>query len=169
LSPIISSGAVILGLSGKPVAFIFGAVASIVFAIPFFLMSTNGSASATLEKRTALSLYKKIYKEKHVFYFLIGMMLVSDAILTFQTYVSIFIKRTYAMDDQAAVNVATIGLFFCLVGGMVSSWAVRKSANIFRALMSAIFLYSACFAILAVIPSVRWMVFVAIAVSGLAY
>lgn len=44
------------------------------------------------------------------------MMLVSDAILTFQIYVTSFLKKTYFMDDQMAVYAGIVGLFFCLVG-----------------------------------------------------
>ena len=99
----------------------------------------------TAEPKSKLSLYKKIYKEKHIFYFLIGMMLVSDAILTFQIYVTVFLKKVYLMDDKMAVYAGIIGLFFCLVGGIISPWVVRKSKNTFHALIMATFLYSICF------------------------
>gem|GEM_PF-6079574 len=97
-------------------AFLLGAIASLVFAIPFFLQGTNGTVLDVTELQVRPSLYKKIYKEKHIFYFLIGMMLVSDAILTFQIYVTSFLKKTYFMDDQMAVYAGIVGLFFCLVG-----------------------------------------------------
>ena len=126
-------------------AFLLGAVASLIFAIPFFLQGTNGIVMDTTGSKVKISLYKKIYREKHIFYFLIGMMLVSDAILTFQIYVTVFLKKVYLMDDKMAINAGIIGLFFCLVGGIISPWVVKKTKNAFRALIMATFLYSICF------------------------
>jgi len=169
MGPIISSGAIILWLSGKPVAFLLGAIASLVFAIPFFLQGTNGTVLDVTELQVRPSLYKKIYKEKHIFYFLIGMMLVSDAILTFQIYVTSFLKKTYFMDDQMAVYAGIVGLFFCLVGWLISPWVVKKLKSTFRTLMFAALFYSICFWILSIIPPIQSLALVTMAVSGVFY
>lgn len=169
MGPIISSGAIILWLSGKPVAFLLGAIASLVFAVPFFLKGTNGTVLDVTELQVRPSLYKKIYKEKHIFYFLIGMMLVSDAILTFQIYVTSFFKKTYFMNDQMVVYVGMVGLFFCLVGWLISPWVVKKLKSTFRALMFAALFYSICFWILSIIPPIQTLALVTMAISGIFY
>ncbi|EKD44581.1 MAG: hypothetical protein ACD_71C00092G0001 [uncultured bacterium (gcode 4)] len=169
MGPIISSGAIIFWLSGKPVAFLLGAIASLVFALPFFLQGTNGTVLDVTELEVRPSLYKKIYKEKHIFYFLIGMMLVSDAILTFQIYVTSFFKKTYFMDDQMVIYVGMVGLFFCLVGWLISPWVVKKLKSAFHALMFASLFYSFCFWILSIIPPIQSLALVTMAVSGVFY
>lgn len=169
MGPIISSGAIILWLSGKPVAFLLGAIASLVFAVPFFLKGTNGTVLDVTELQVRPSLYKKIYKEKHIFYFLIGMMLISDAILTFQIYVTSFLKKTYLMNDQMAVYAGIVGLFFCLVGWLISPWVVRKLKSTFQALMFAALFYSICFWILSIIPPIQVLALVTMAISGVFY
>ncbi len=168
IGPIIASAFILFGLSGKPLSFLIGALIFVVAAAPFLKQrdAKNDGEKVGFSYRGFI---KRISSDKKIFSFLIGYSLLSDAILTFQLYLAIYIKRIFLFSDQLVSVVAIVGLIFTVIGGFMASRLANKLKNKERALIVSSFLYAVCFGLCAIMPRITFFVFAAIILSGLAY
>jgi len=168
IGPIIGTPLIIAGLNGKPLSLLLGGVLFAFISIPFFLQKdTKSTPNEThfLYKK----FFRKIYNEKRIFYFILGYALLSDAILTFQLYVAIYIKRIFFFSDQLVTYAGITGLAFGLVGGFMANKLAIKLKDKEKALWVSAILYAFCFCLCAFIPRISSLVFISLAICGLAY
>jgi UMF1 family MFS transporter len=100
---------------------------------------------------------------------LIGYSLLSDAILTFQLFLAIYVKRVFNFSDQLVSYVVIIGLIFTVFGGFLANKLAYKLKSKEKALRVSSLLYAICFGLCAFIPQMPAFVFIIIALSGASY
>jgi MFS transporter, UMF1 family len=168
IGPIIGSSLVIVGLSGKPLALVLGGILFALISIPFLLQKDtyNLTATATFRYR---DFFRKIFSIKRVLLFIVGYALLSDAILTFQVYLSLYVKNVFNFSDKLVTYVGLTGLVFGIVGGFMANKLAIKLKDKETALGFSALLYAFCFVLLALIPNIPILVFGAMAVCGLSY
>jgi len=104
-----------------------------------------------------------------ILFFIIGYALLSDAILTFQVYLTLFVKNVFDFSDKLVTYTGVTGLVFGIIGGfMANKFAVRLNSKE-RALGFSALLYAFCFALFALVPNVPFLVFIVMAICGLSY
>jgi UMF1 family MFS transporter len=168
MGPIIASSVMVIGLSGKPLALFLGGLLFAIISIPFFRQKETVSDL----KEMTFSYHTFIYKvidNKRLFYFIIGYALLSDSIMTFQLYISLYVQKIFNFSDQFVAFVGINGLVFIIIGAFLTNkFALRlKSKEV--ALQASALLYALCFAAFALMPTLPWLVFFVVAVSGLSY
>ena len=168
ISPILGSSFVIIGLSGKPSALFLGGLFFALISLPFLFQkdSTDNIIEIPFSYRKFI---KKLFLEKRIFLFIIGYALLSDSILTFQLYITIYIKRVFDFSDQLVTYAGVTGLFFGVLGGFLASKLVSKLNDKEKALGVSAICYAFCFGFAALIPRVPFIVFISLALSGLCY
>jgi len=168
IGPIIGSSLIVIGLNGKPLALLIGGLMFGLISIPFLKqkdLKNNVEAISFSYKR----FLKRIISEKKIFTFLIGYSLLSDAIMTFQLYLAIYVKKIFIFSDQWVSYVAIVGLIFTVAGGFMASKLVNRLKNKERALRFSSVLYAICFGMCALMPQIPLLVFIVLALSGLSY
>jgi len=168
IGPIIGSTFIIIGLSGKPLALFLGALLFALISIPFFTQkdSKNDAEKVGFSYKEFLS---RIFSEKRVFWFLIGYSLLSDSILTFQLYLTLYIKRVFDFSDQMVTYAGIVCLLFGVVGGFLASKFVYTLKDKGRALRVSSILYAICIGIFAIVPNIPFLIFLSLALGGTAY
>ncbi len=168
IGSIIGTSFILFGLSGKPLSFLIGGLIFAAISWPFLKQK---EVKNNLEKISFSywAFIKRISSEKRIFSFLIGYSLLSDAILTFQLYLTIYIKKVFILSDQLVSYVAIGGLLLTVVGGFLANKFAKRLKNKERALILSSVLYAICFGLCALMPRVIIIVFSTIALSGLAY
>ena len=168
IGPIIGSSLFIIGLSGKPLALLLGGLLFALISIPFLLQKDLKlvNIETVFSYRSFL---KKIFSMRRILFFIIGYALLSDAILTFQTFLSLYVKNVFDFSDKFVTYVGITGLVFAIFGGFIASKFAAKLKDKERALGFSAALYAFCFAFIAFIPTVSTLVFVALALSGISY
>jgi len=168
LGPIIGSSLIILGLSGKPLSFLIGGVMFIFISLPFLKQKDSKSNLEPIRFSYKYFL-KQIMSEKRIRLFIIGYALLSDAILTFQLYLAIYVRRVFNFSDQMIAYFAMTGLFFTVLGGFMAQGLSNKLKSKEKALRVSSLLYASCFALCATMPQIPVVVFAAIALCGTSY
>ena len=168
IGPIVGSSLVIVGLSGKPLALFLGGLLFALISIPFLLQkdAVNTSIKINFSYRNFL---KKIFSTKRILLFIIGYALLSDAILTFQVYLTLFVKNVFNFSDKLITYVGITGLFFGIIGGFIANKFASKLKDREKALGISAILYTFCFGFFALIPNVPFLVFIAVTISGISY
>lgn len=168
IGPIIGSSLIIIGLTGKPLSFFIGGIMFALISLPFLKQKDqkNGSEQIGFSYKHFL---RQIMSEKRIFLFVIGYALLSDAILTFQLYLAIYVRRIFNFSDQMVAYVAITGLVFTVLGGFMAFKLSNKLKSEERALRVSSFLYAICFGLCAIMPQIPWLVFAVIALSGVSY
>ncbi len=168
IGPIVGSSLVLVGLSGKPLALFLGGILFALISIPFLRQKdmTDFSVKIAFSYRDFL---KKIFSTKRILLFIIGYALLSDAILTFQVYLTLFVKNVFDFSDKLVTYVGITGLLFGIIGGFVASKFAQKMKDKEKALGFSAILYALCFGLFALIPNVPIFVFITIALSGISY
>jgi UMF1 family MFS transporter len=168
IGPIVGSSLVIIGLSGKPLALFLGGILFALTSIPFLLQKDTQSISVKISfsYRTFL---KKIFSTKRILFFIVGYALLSDSILTFQVYLTLFVKNVFDFSDKLVTYTGITGLIFGIIGGFLANSFASKLNNKEKALGFAAILYAFCFALFALVPNVPFLVFIVMALCGLSY
>jgi len=168
IGPIIGSSLIIIGLSGKPLSLFIGGTIFILSALPFLKQKDlkNDSEKVGFSYR---EFFKRIISDKKIFSFLIGYSLLSDAILTFQLYLAVYVKRIFDFSDQFVSLVAITGLIFTVFSGFTVGKLANKLKSKTKTLRISAVLYAICFGLYAIIPPIPIFVFIAIAFSGISY
>lgn len=168
IGPIIGSSLVIIGLSGKPLALLLGGILFAFISIPFLRQKDlkNDVEKIGFSYKVFL---KKIFSEKRIFFFLVGYSLLADSILTFQLYLTLYITKIFGFSDKLVTYAGMVGLIFAVLGGFMASKFVYKLKDKEKALRVSSIFYAVTFCIFALVPKVPFLVFVALALGGIAY
>lgn len=166
ISLIVSTKISIIGLSDKSLAIFLGGIFFLLISIPFFTQK-NFVVNKLQSSFSYKSFLNKIIKNERVFLFLIGYSLLADALLTFQLYVALYVKNVFHFSDQYVIYVGVIGLIFSVIGGFISHLLVNKIKNKNKALKISSITYGICFGATALIPSVNFLVFFVLAMTGI--
>ncbi len=170
VSPLVASGAIFLGLSGKPLALVVGAVLSVLLGLPFLLFAKEvGVKKEELVAFSYSDFWRKIKNDKPVLFFLLGMLFLSDAISTFEIYATVYLSKVFDLSDQMVIYTALIGLGFGLVGGLLAFRFVLFLKSKMATLLMSSLLYGLCFFLLAIVPKNQVLVFGVLVLSGLSY
>jgi UMF1 family MFS transporter len=170
VSPLVASGAIFLGLSGKPLALLVGAGLSVVLGLPFLLLAKEvGGKKQELVAFSYVDFWRKIKNNKPVLLFLLGMLCLSDAISTFEIYATVYLSKVFDLTDQLVIYTALVGLGFGLVGGLIAFRLVLLLRSKMNTLLISSALYGLCFFLLAVVPKSHVLVFGVLVLSGLSY
>ncbi len=97
------------------------------------------------------------------------MLFLSDAISTFEIYLTIYLSKVFNLSDQLVIYTALIGLGFCMVGGLVALQTVQFIKSKMIVLLTASILYGLCFLLLAIVPKNISLIFGVFVLSGLSY
>jgi MFS-type transporter involved in bile tolerance (Atg22 family) len=89
--------------------------------------------------------------------------------MTFQLYISLYVQKIFDFSDQFVAFIGINGLVFIVIGGFLSNKFALKLGNQETALHASALLYALCFAAFALMPTLPWLVFVVVAISGLSY
>lgn len=168
IGPIIGSPFIIIGLSGKPLAFFLGGVLFAIISIPFFRQQENKNNVEPLNF-SYREFATVIFSEKRIRYFLIGFSLLADSILTFQLYLTLYVTKIFNFSDKLVSYAGMAGLVFAVVGGFSAHHFVKKLKSEDRTIILASIFYAICFCILAIVPKIPILVFVALSLAGLSY
>lgn len=168
IGPIIGSSLVIIGLSGKPLALFIGGILFAFLSIPFLRQKDlkNDIEKIGFSYKEFL---KKVFSEKRIFFFLVGYSLLADSILTFQLYLTLYITRVFDFSDKLVTYAGMTGLIFAALGGFMASKLVYKLKDKEKALRVSSIFYAITFCIFALVPKVPFLIFVALALGGIAY
>lgn len=168
--PLVGGAVYVFGISGKELALLAGALLSFLLALPFFLWGSSGSKCDTLDTHFSYSaLFKKIYANHRLRLYLVGIMLLTDAILTFQIYLTIYFVSVFGFSTQATTQAGVTTL--CVT--VISALLVFKLVKVFkiktRILEYGALLYSFSFFVLAIMPPIPVLVYLAAALFGFSY
>lgn len=168
IGPVLGSTLIIIGLSGKPLALFLGGILFALLSIPFLRQKDvkNDVEKIGFSYRV---FFKTIFSEKRIFFFLVGYSLLADSILTFQLYLTLYITKVFDFSDKLVTYAGMAGLIFAVLGGFMASKLASKLKNKEKALRVSSIFYVVSFCALALIPKIPLLVFVALALSGMAY
>ena len=170
LGPVVASSVAFFGLQGKPLALFLGGVAFISFSVPFLLQKDKDKIQ--LQEKLNFS-YKKFIQEvisnKKLFFFLIGCSLLANAVLTFQLYVSIYLKKVFSFSDQLTTFASITALIFAVIGGFFANTITHKLKDKQTTLQMAAILAAICFGFCSLMPKIAPLIFASLALSGFSY
>ncbi len=170
VGPLVASATVFIGVNGKPLAFIFGAVLSLIFALPFLFKAQGGGIKSNgIFEFSYRDLLKKISSNRPVFLFLIGIMLLADAILTFQIYITLYFSKVFDFSDKLLTLAAITLLAFSVLGGIIVPRFVHRIGSKMKALQISSLFYAFCFFMLVVIPPIPILIFITTALAGISF
>jgi len=170
VAPIIAGSAMFWGISGKPLAFLFGGIVSFILAIPFLIWGDGGEARKTIGSEFSYGTFvKKVFKDKQLTMFLIGMMLLADAILTFQIYVTLYVSKVFGFSDKMVSYAGIAGLLAIVITGFFVSRLTKIIGSKMKVLHIGSLLYSLCFLLIAIVPPISWVIFLMLILCGVSY
>ncbi len=165
---ILGSSFVFLGLSGKPLAFLLGGLLFVGISLPFLLQKESPTKQVN-QSFSYKALLKKVFSDKKRYLFIVGYSLLADSILTFQIYITVYLKDIFNFSDQLIAYAGITGLVSTVIGGFVIQAIVTKIKDKEKTYIFSAIFYSFCFFLYAVIPEITWVAFVCLAFSGFAY
>ena len=162
------------GAEGRPVAFILGSILFLILSLPtlLFLKDSQSVTAHALGKekpfkQTILSL-KKIYQNKPAFNFLIVYFLFSDALLTLQLFITLYLQIVGGFSDTAKTILGAVGLLCAVFGALLSSFIARIFKSTHRAIKILIMAWALCIMTLALAHS-QMSFIVAIILNGIVF
>ena len=156
------------GFYDKSLAFMLGAMMFFFLSLPY-LVNQESVETERIEPFSYKKLLGKIKNDKGLMYFLIGYSFLADGILTFQVYLTIFMKETYGLTEQQTINIGIASLLAVVFTGLTISTFIKICKNKYHALIIGAIAYLLCFVILAIIPSSFFVVLGALLFAGIAY
>lgn len=168
ISLIIGTQIVLFGLSGKTLALFLGAILFLILS-SFFFRQKESLKSNLIKKFSYKEFFKKITKNKKIFYFLIGYSLLADALLTFQLYVALYISNVFHFSDKSVSYAGIAGLVFSVFGAFLTNKFVNKIKNKNKVLMIAGLSYGICFGLCALMPLISIAIYISLSFCGFFY
>lgn len=168
IGAVIATQITIIGLNGKSLAFFLGAIFFSIISIPFFRQNDIKKKDTKIGF-SYKEFFRKVIRNKRIFLFLIGYSLLADAILTFQLYLALYVRKVFSFSDSMVMYVAITGLIFSVIGSFIASKFVYKIKDKNKALRFSSVTYGVCFGLCAFIPLITSFVFLVIALSGISY
>lgn len=168
LGPIVASSFIIAGLQGKPLALFLGGISFAIISLPFLLQKDEQKSQEKMHFSYTRFL-KEVLSNKKLLYFLIGCSLLANAVLTFQLYISIYLKKVFHFSDQLITYASIVALLSAVVGGFCASKIAERLKGKQVTLQTAAIVAATCFGICAIVPNVAPLVFSGLILSGFSY
>jgi MFS-type transporter involved in bile tolerance (Atg22 family) len=165
---VVGTSLLIIGLSGKPLTLFVGAALFAIISIPFFRQREIVISSSPV-RFSYFKFLRKLLFERKAFLFLIGYSLLADAVLTFQLYIAVYTTKVFNFPEWMVVLAGITGLTFGIVGGLLANKLVQKVRNKEKALILSSLLYALCFGICALMPNIKIIVFIGLALASISY
>lgn len=166
----ISAGVIFFGITGKPLGLLIGAVIAMLATLPFLLSLPK--QAPVLKLPTAFS-YKRMLRivvsDKRLLLFLCAMMLLYDTILTFQIYISSYMKVVFNFSDSLVLYAGITGLTFGIIGAASGGFLVQKISSPTKVLLYSALVYMFCACLFSIASPSLPKVFALLAFSGLSY
>lgn len=169
---VVGGSLAILGISGKSLTLILGAILFVVLALPFLLQTV---ATAVQSKRSGEDLFsikellKRVFSNKKLLYYLLGYMFVADSVTTLQIYLTLYLKNVFDFTDKmsSVAGVITLGMLFatCMLLGSLAHKMVNKN----RLLAIAGTIYISTFLLFGLTPKNPYLAYLCLALAGVAY
>lgn len=170
---VVGSTVSFFGFSGKSLALLLGAFIFIILGYGFLNQKINTKKEyRVLEKKSAFSFFvffKTIIKNKKVFYYLLGYLLIADSISTLQIYLTLYLKNVFGFDEKMASYAGAISLFCLFITCMFLGFLSYKIKNKNKILILSSFIYVTVFLIFGLAPNNHFFAFSVIALAGVAY
>lgn len=169
---VVNSSLIVFGVSGNSLALILGATIFIVLSIPFLVqrLDTRETYGGDGEKRFSFGEFTdKVFKNKKLFYYLLGYMFVADSISTLQIYLTLYLKNVFGFTEKMSslAGVISLGMLFvtCMVVGSLAYKIINKN----RVLTVGGVIYISAFLLLGLTPSVPLYAYLILMFAGVAY
>lgn len=170
IGSIIGTGIYVFGLNDKTLAIFLGAILFLLISSFFFIQKEPERESGVVNFSFSYKKFLiKIFKNKKVFFYLIGYSLLADALLTFQLYTALYVNRVFNFSDKAVMYVAVIGLIFSAIGSFLANKFVRKIKDKNKTLRIAGISYGVCFGLCALMPVSPIIVYLVLSLTGFFY
>ena len=154
--PFVGNNTNFFGTSGRPSAFIIGAVLFLVFSMPFILFFKEKhdkrlpKTPSTYHVNNPWQSIKSITKHPGVLNYLASYYLFSDALLTLQLFATVYLEIVGGLNDQFKTFVVVAGLLMAVLGSIASSYI----SKIFKGTRNTISILIASWAISTVLLAI---------------
>lgn len=165
---IIAMGVGIFGIYDKNLALVIGAIAFGFLSFPFLCTKDNFSKNDSLINFSYKDYIVKILSNKKIMWVLIAYSLLADSILTFQIYLTVYVKKVFDVSEHIVLNIGILGLLFAVLGGASTGFFIKRF-GMEKTIMFSIFLYAISFITFSTIPAVLPIIYSTMAVAGIAY
>ena len=170
--PVVKGNIAILGVQGRPAAFIVGAVLFFLVSLPTFIFLKEAPHVSPSTARTSFSESVRrialIRRYPKVLLYLLTYNFFSDAILTLNLYASTYLDVVAHLSDQQK----TIAFLFSIVGGVAGSFSAARIAKFFgstKRTIGVFLLFWAVLLVLLALASTGLMFSILIALNGFTY
>ncbi|MDO8566440.1 MAG: MFS transporter [Candidatus Moranbacteria bacterium] len=170
---VVNSSLMLFGVNGNSLALILGATIFIVLAIPFLIQKVGDADVSRVkeaEKRFTFGEFiKKVFKNKKLFFYLLGYMFVADSIATLQIYMTLYLKNVFGFTERMSSLGGVISLSMLFVTCMlVGGWA-HKIIGKNRMLTLGGTVYICAFILFGLAPNVPLYGYLSLSFAGIAY
>lgn len=169
---VVGGSVVVLGISGKSLALVLGAVLFIVLALPFLLQKLDGAAPREVETRKQFSFREfvgKIFSNKRLLYYLLGYMFVADSVTTLQVYLTLYLKNVFGFTDKMSSLAGVVSLVALFATCMLLGSLAHRMVNKNRLLSIAGAIYVSTFILFGLTPAIPSLAYLFLALAGIAY
>ncbi|MBI3627018.1 MFS transporter [Candidatus Uhrbacteria bacterium] len=173
--PFVSGNITLIGVSGRPSAFILGGLLFLLFSAPTFYFLKDKPIKKDVLPETQLSFLngtrlslKDIYQNRPAFNYLIVYYLFSDALLTLQLFITLYLEVVGGFDDKMKTLIAVISLLVAVFGSLISSRIARLLGGTRKTISYFIALWALFLLILAMAHSTILILFTT-ALNGFAF
>jgi len=170
---VVGGSFVIFGVSGNSLALIFGATIFIVLAIPFLIQKSDDMETAEIQgagKAFSFGEFtKKIFKNKKLFYYLLGYMFVADSLATLQIYLTLYLKNVFGFTEKMSSlgGVISLGMLFltCMLAGSLMHKVTDKK----KMLILGGVIYIGAYLLFGLAPTIPFYAYLILAFAGIAF
>lgn len=165
---IIATGVGVFGIYDKSLSIFLGGI-TFLFLSSLFLFSKDISVkNSSLVSFSYSDYFLKILKNKKIMWTLIAYSLIADSILTFQIYLTVYIKKVFSVSDLVVLNIGIVGLLFAVLGGVITGFFIKK-IGLEKTIKLGIYLYMIGFITFSIIPSISLLIYSSTSLAGVAY
>lgn len=167
----VTSGIIFYGVTGKPLGLLIGALGALIGTLPFVFSLPK--VASVVESYSSQFSYKRLVMMVHgdgrLRMYLFITILLYDTILTFQLYVTSYLKIVFDFSDSMVIYAGIVGLGFGVLGALLGGLLVRVFGSAVRVLMYSSLLYAVCAFLFSIATDSIISVFLLLAVSGISY
>jgi len=151
-------GLVMFGVSAERSVFLWGALVFLLCLIPivYYMRISGVAAQASANREVTVGTFKKIFRNKPVFRFLISYLLYADAMMTVSFFVTLYFTRALGFDASQIKTSSVILLVGTILGGVLISKLAGRFATT-TLLRFALILWPIMIGLLAVLKSVPFV------------
>lgn len=170
---VVNSSLMIFGVNGNSLALILGATIFIVLSLPFLMQKSDDTETTEREASskgfTLGEFIKKVFKNKKLFYYLLGYMFVADSLATLQIYLTLYLKNVFGFTERMSSlgGVISLGMLFltCMLAGSLIHRVTDKK----KMLLLGGGIYIGAYLLFGLAPTIPFYVYLILAFAGVAF